>query len=59
MKDVKITFTATDLRGNLKVTSYNAYLSRKDIDKQVAAFIKSGYPFTIVSVYTGEVLAKG
>ena len=59
MKDVKITFTATDLRGNSKVTSYNAYMSRKDIDKQATAFMKSGYPFTIVSVYTGEVLAQG
>lgn len=59
MKDVKITFTATDLLGNLKVTSYNAYVNQKDIAKQVAAFLKSGYPFTIVSVYTGEVLAQG
>ena len=59
MKDVKITFTATDLMGNSKVTSYNAYLNQKGIAKQVAAFLKSGYPFTIVSVYTGEVLAQG
>lgn len=59
MNDVKITFTATDLWGNSKVTSYHAYMSRKDIDKQAASFLKSGYPFTIVSVYTGEVLAQG
>jgi hypothetical protein len=59
MKDVKITFTATDMWGTLKVTSYNAYMNQKDIAKQASAFLKSGYPFTIVSVYTGEVLAQG
>jgi len=59
MKDVKITFTANDLQGNPKVTSYHAYLNQKGIAKQAAAFVKSGYPFTIVSSYTGEVLAQG
>ena len=58
MKDVKITFTATDLSGKSVTDSYQAYLSDKNIKKEVQNFQKRGMDFTIVNSYTGEVVAK-
>ena len=58
MKDVQITFTATDLRGQLVTETYTTYLSKSGLRDQVASLKKQGYAFTIVSRYTGEVIAQ-
>jgi hypothetical protein len=58
MKDVKITFSATDLNGCLVTETYTTYLSSTGIRDQITSFKKQGYAFTIVSRYTNEVLAQ-
>lgn len=58
MKDVKITFSATNLDGKLVTETYTTYLSKTGIRDQITSFNKQGYAFTIVNRYTGEVLAE-
>ena len=58
MTDVKITFTATDLYGQLFTKSYHSYLSAKGIKEEVANFVKRGISFTMVNSYTGDVIAQ-
>ena len=58
MKDIKVTYTMTNIFGVLEERSYNTYVSNKDFAKVVSPMAKSGAQVKITSTYTGEVLAS-
>ena len=58
MKDIKVTYTMTNIFGVLEERSYNTYVSKKNLVNLVDQMAKSGSQFKITSAYTGEVLAS-
>ena len=58
MKDIKVTYTMTNIFGVLEERSYNTYASKKDFAQLVSQLAKTSTSFTITSAYTGEVLAS-
>ena len=58
MKDIKVTYTMTNIFGVLEERSFRTYVSEKNFAKTVSQMVKSGAQFKITSAYTGEVLAS-
>jgi hypothetical protein len=58
MKDIKVTYTMTNIFGVLEERSFRTYVSEKNFAKTVSQMVKSGHQFKITSAYTGEVLAS-
>jgi hypothetical protein len=58
MKDIKITYTMTNIFGVLEERSFRTYVSEKNFAKTVDKMVKSGAQFKITNAYTGELLAS-